>query len=131
MALLPGKKPNGAWLQIRLHSHLDDAVKERMMKDPLIGTRINRYEIRESVHKSDLIGIYKAYDTKLERYVVIKTILHSGDYSKEAIDFFLVELRTLAKLGHPNIAKVLDFGYEGGNSGYLISEYVPGSRFPI
>lgn len=95
------------------------------MRDTLIGSRINRYEIRESVHKSDLIGIYKAYDTKLERYVLVKTILHSTDYSQEAIDFFLAESRSLAKLAHPNIAKVLDFGYEDGSL-YLISEYVPG-----
>jgi eukaryotic-like serine/threonine-protein kinase len=104
---------------------LDDAIKELIMRDTLIGSRINRYEIRESVHKSDLIGIYKAYDTKLERYVLVKTILHSTDYSQEAIDFFLAESRSLAKLAHPNIAKVLDFGYEDGSL-YLISEYVPG-----
>lgn len=96
------------------------------MKDPLIGTRINRYEIRESVHKSDVIGMYKAYDTKLERFILLKTILHSSDYSQDAVDFFLAESRTLAKLTHPNIAKVLDFGYENGNL-YLISEYVTGT----
>jgi serine/threonine protein kinase/WD40 repeat protein len=97
-----------------------------MMRDPLIGTRINRYEISESIHKSDVLGIYKAYDTKLERFVLIKTILHSGDYTKEAVDYFLAESKTLAKLAHPNIAKVLDFGFENGNL-YLVSEYVPGT----
>ena len=95
------------------------------MRDPLIGTHIGRYELREAVHKSDVIGIYKAYDTKLERYVLIKTILHSSEYSQEAINFFLTEARSLAKLAHPNIAKVLDFGHENGNL-YLISEYVQG-----
>jgi len=97
-----------------------------MMRDPLIGARINRYEIRESIHKSDVLGIYKAYDTKLERFVLIKTILHSGDYIKEAVDYFLAESKTLAKLAHPNIAKVLDFGFENGNL-YLVSEFVPGT----
>lgn len=95
------------------------------MRDPLIGTSINRYEIREAVHKSDMIGIYKAYDTKLERFVLIKTILHSHEYSKDAVDYFLAESRSLAKLAHPNIAKVLDFGYENSNL-YLVSEFVPG-----
>lgn len=95
------------------------------MRDPLIGASINRYEIREAVHKSDVIGIYKAYDTKLERFVLIKTILHSHEYSREAVDYFLAESRSLAKLAHPNIAKVLDFGYENGNL-YLVSEFVPG-----
>jgi len=89
------------------------------MRDPLIGTRIDRYELRESVQKSDVIGIYKAYDTKLERYVLIKTILHSSEYSPEAVNFFMTEARSLAKLAHPNIAKVLDFGHASGNL-YLI-----------
>ncbi len=96
------------------------------MRDPLIGARIDRYEIRESIRKSDVIGIYKAYDTKLERFVLVKTIVHSKDYSKEAVDYFLAESKSLAKLAHPNIAKVLDFGYENGSL-YLISEYVPGN----
>ena len=96
------------------------------MRDPLIGARINRYEIRESIRKSDVLGIYRAYDTKLERLVLIKTILHSSEYSSEAIEFFLAEARSLAKLGHPNIAKVLDFGHENGNL-YLVNEYVNGT----
>jgi eukaryotic-like serine/threonine-protein kinase len=96
------------------------------MRDPFIGARINRYEIRESIHKSDLIGVYKAYDTKLERYVLLKMILHSAEYSEEARNFFLAEARTLAKLDHDNIARVLDFGSEDGNL-YLISEYISGN----
>ncbi len=95
------------------------------MDEIRIGSRINRYEILESVHRSELIGIYKAYDTKLERNVFLKTILHSADYSQEAVDYFLAESRSLAKMSHPNIAKVLDFGYENGQL-YLVSEYVAG-----
>ena len=95
------------------------------MEDVKTGSHINRYEILESIHRSELIGIYKAYDTKLERNVLLKTILHSVDYSEEAIEFFLSESRSLAKLSHPNIAKVLDFGQADGNL-FLVSEYVPG-----
>ena len=95
------------------------------MEEAKTGSRINRYEIIESVRRSELIAIYKAYDTKLERNVLLKTILHSAEYSQEAVDFFLTESRSLAKLSHPNIAKVLDFGSEKGNL-YLVSEYIPG-----
>ncbi len=95
------------------------------MEEAKTGSRINRYEILESVRRSELIAIYKAFDPKLERNVLLKTILHSADYSQEAVDFFLAESRSLAKLSHPNIAKVLDFGSENGNL-YLVSEYIPG-----
>lgn len=96
------------------------------MEEAKTGSRINRYEIIESVRRSELIALYKAYDTKLERNVLLKTILHSADYSPEAVDYFLTESRSLAKLSHPNIAKVLDFGNEHGNL-YLVSEYIPGA----
>jgi serine/threonine protein kinase len=97
-----------------------------MMEDVKTGSHVNRYEIIETVRRSELIGIYKAYDTKLERNVYLKTILHSAEYSQEAVEYFLSESRSLAQMSHPNIAKVLDFGKEDGNL-YLISEYVPGT----
>ena len=95
------------------------------MEDPLVGTRINRYKILDCIHKTELIGLYKAFDTRLERNVLLKLVLHSKDYSEQSIDYFLSESRLLAKLSHPSIAKVLDFGNENGNL-FLISEYFSG-----
>ena len=95
------------------------------MEDHLVGTQLNRYKILECISKSELIGLYKAFDTRLERNVLLKLVLHSSDYSKNSIDFFLNESRSLAKLSHPNISKVLDFGHENGNL-FLISEYFSG-----
>ncbi|RPI86634.1 MAG: serine/threonine protein kinase, partial [Chloroflexi bacterium] len=92
------------------------------MDDPLIGTKINRYEIQDCLHKTDLLGLYKVFDTKLERNALMKLVFHSPDYSKEFIEYFLGEARSLAKMCHPNVARILDFGYDGGNL-YLISEY--------
>ena len=89
------------------------------------GTRINRYEIVECIRNTELIGFYKAYDTKLERFVFLKLVLHGADYSKESIAYFLDEAKALAKLSHQNIVKVLDFGYTDENL-YLINEYTEG-----
>lgn len=95
------------------------------MEDQLVGTRINRYQILDCINKTDLIGLYKAFDTRLERNVLLKLVIHSSDYSEKSIDFFLNESRALAKLSHPNIAKILDFGNENGKL-FLISEYFSG-----
>lgn len=92
------------------------------MDDPLNGTKINRYEILDCLRKTDLIGLYKVFDTKLERNAIMKLVFHSASYSKEFIEYFLRESRSLAKMSHPNIARILDFGYDDGNL-YLISEY--------
>lgn len=90
-----------------------------------VGSRINRYEIVECIHQTELIGLYKAYDTKLERSVYLKLVLHGADYSSESIAYFLDEAKALAKLSHPNIIKVLDFGYNDENL-YIINEYTDG-----
>jgi WD40 repeat protein len=95
------------------------------MDDSLVGSRISRYEILDCVTKTESLGFYKAYDTKLERHVFLKMVLHAAEYSKESVDYFLSESKALGKLSHPNIAKVLDFGYDNGNL-FLISEYIHG-----
>lgn len=95
------------------------------MDDKLIGTQINRYKLLECLNTTELISYFRAYDTKLERNVIMKLVLHSIDYSEDAVEYFLNESKALAKLVHPNIAKVLDFGFENRNL-YLISEDISG-----
>lgn len=95
------------------------------MENMSVGTRINRYEIVECIRKSELIGLYKAYDTKLERNVFLKLVLHGADYTRESVNTFLEEAKILAKLSHPNIVRVLDFGYDEKNL-YIINEYTEG-----
>jgi eukaryotic-like serine/threonine-protein kinase len=96
------------------------------MEDIFVGKKINRYEVKDCLHKTELLGLYKVFDTKLERNVLMKLVFHSSSYSQDFIEYFLGEARSLAKLSHPNIARVLDFGYDNGNL-YLISEYHSGS----
>ena len=72
--------------------------------------------------------VYKAYDTRLERDVAIK-IIRSGAFPADALDEVLKrferEAKSLAKLSHPNIVKVHDYGEHDG-SPYLVMEYLPG-----
>lgn len=72
--------------------------------------------------------VYKAQDTTLERDVAIKVIRRSAfppNQVERVLKRFEREAKSLAKLSHPNIVKVLDYGeYEG--SPYLVMEYMPG-----
>lgn len=92
-----------------------------------IGSLINRYEIRNILHQSELIAFCEAYDTKLERLVFLRVIVHSVDYSEDAIGFFIREAKILANLNHKNISNVLDFGMSDENL-FLVSEYVSGKK---
>ena len=63
-----------------------------------------------------------------ERLVAIKTIRAELAGAAAVRAMFLDEAKLLARLGHPAIAQVSDFGEEDGGL-YLVMEYVPGLRF--
>ncbi|MBN2386371.1 MAG: SUMF1/EgtB/PvdO family nonheme iron enzyme [Anaerolineales bacterium] len=94
----------------------------------LIGQSLGRYHILEQLGEGGMATVYRAYDTRLERDVAVKVIRQSA-FPSEQLDRVLSrfgrEARALARLSHPNILKVLDYGeYEG--SPYLVLVYVPG-----
>jgi len=91
----------------------------------LIGQSIDRYHILEPLGEGGMAVVYKAFDTRLERYVAIKVITPSQEHSEQFLKRFEREARALAQLSHPNIIKVLDYGEQGGLP-YLVMEYIPG-----
>jgi len=93
-----------------------------------IGKSFGRYHILEQIGEGGMASVYKAYDTRLERDVAIK-ILRTGNLAPSMLERTLKrferEAKTLARLSHPNIVKILDYGeFEG--SPYLVMEYLPG-----
>jgi serine/threonine protein kinase len=94
----------------------------------LSGQSLGRYHLLEQLGEGGMAVVYKAYDTRLEREVAIK-VIRSGafpaDTLDEALKRFEREAKSLAKLSHPNIVKVHDFGEHEG-SPYLVMEYLPG-----
>jgi serine/threonine protein kinase len=97
------------------------------MRD-LIGQSLGRYHILEQLGEGGMATVYKAYDTRLERDVAIKVIradIFGSVVLKRLLERFKREGQALAKLTHPNIVTVLDYGeYEGAP--YLVMQYLPG-----
>ena len=91
----------------------------------LIGQSLGRYHILEQLGEGGMASVYKAFDTRLEREVAIKVILPQKQHTDTFLRRFEREARTLAKLSHPNIVKVLDYGEQDGQP-YLVMEYIPG-----
>ena len=94
----------------------------------LIGQSLGRYHILEQLGEGGMATVYKAFDTRLERDVAVK-IIRRAAFPPEQLDRILKrferEAKALAKLSHPNIVGVIDYGeYEG--SPYLVMEYLPG-----
>ncbi len=95
----------------------------------LLGTRLNRYEIRERIGKGGMASVYKAWDTNLERWVAVK-VLHA--HLADDADFktrFEREAKLIAKLNHPNIVQVYDFDAverDGELIYYMVMPYIEG-----
>jgi serine/threonine-protein kinase len=94
----------------------------------LSGQYLGRYYLSERLGEGGMAVVYKAYDTRLERHVAIKIIRSAAfhtDELEQVLKRFEREAKSLAKLSHPNIVKVLDYGEQDG-SPYLVMEYLPG-----
>jgi eukaryotic-like serine/threonine-protein kinase len=94
----------------------------------LSGHHIERYHVIEKLGEGGMAIVYRAWDTRLERDVAIKVIRQEEvipSNLERVRKRFEREARALAKLNHPNIVKVIDYG-EYENSPYLVMEYVPG-----
>ena len=94
----------------------------------LIGQSLGRYHILEQIGEGGMANVYKAFDTRLERDVAVKIIRRQA-FPEEQLERILKrferEAKALARMSHPNIVKVHDYGeYEG--SPYLVLEYLPG-----
>jgi len=94
----------------------------------LIGKSLGRYHILEQLGEGGMATVYKAYDTRLEADVAVKVIRTENlapSVLERALKRFEREAKALARLTHPNIVKVTDFGEHDGKP-YLVLEYLPG-----
>ena len=92
----------------------------------LIGQSLGRYQILEQLGEGGMATVYKAYDTRLERFVAIK-VIRTDQFAPsmlgEMLKRFEREAKALAKLSHPNIVHVHDYGEHEG-APYLVMEYL-------
>src|SRR5277367_5423810 len=95
--------------------------------DPRIGRTLDgKYRLEELVGEGGLGKVYRAAHLDLGGSVAVK-FLGSAIPSRESRERFRREARALAKLRHPAIVSVLDFGEEEGEL-YLVMELVVGPR---
>src|SRR5215468_6485956 len=80
-------------------------------------------EIIELIGKGGMGAVYKARQPALDRFVALKLLAPPSGSDLDFAGRFTREARALARLSHPNIVGVYDFG-QAGNQSYLIMEFV-------
>ena len=86
----------------------------------------DRYEITGLIASGGMGAVYRARDQILDRTVAVKVLKNGGD-DPEFVAKFKAEATNAARLSHPNIVQVFDFGYENGQP-YMAMEFVDGQN---
>lgn len=91
----------------------------------MIGTKLSHYQITAELGAGGMGVVYRAHDDQLDRDVALK-VLPAGMLSDEAArNRFRKEALAIAKLNHPNIATVYEFGSDAGMD-FLAMELIAG-----
>ncbi|MGQ7932639.1 protein kinase domain-containing protein [Paraburkholderia sp. D1E] len=93
--------------------------------------QLGRYQIRRVLGRGAMGVVYEGVDPKLNRPVAIKTILKSQLSDPEMAAEYQVrferEAQAVARLSHPHIVGVFDFGEEN-NVAYIVMELIRGEE---
>ncbi len=82
-------------------------------------------EIVEYIGRGGMGVVYKARQPRLNRLVALKILAREREQNERFNERFTREAQVLARLNHPNIVTVYDFGEAGGYC-YLLMEFVDG-----
>ncbi|MCC7447520.1 MAG: serine/threonine protein kinase [Anaerolineae bacterium] len=97
------------------------------MSDPFIGKQLGDYTIQSLLGRGGMARVYKGYDERLQRYAAVKVINNdpTAASQEEYAERFRREARSIARLNHPNIVGVYQFGDFEGNY-YMAMVFVEG-----
>lgn len=99
----------------------------RLMRDLVGDTLSNRYRLVARVAGGGMGEVYRGHDLLLDRSVAVKVLQPGLASDPELVARFKNEARSAARLTHPNVVAVYDWGAEDEQTYYMVMEYVSGT----
>jgi serine/threonine protein kinase/tetratricopeptide (TPR) repeat protein len=96
----------------------------------MVGQLLSHYTIQEQIGAGGMGIVYRAHDEQLRRDVAIKVLPPHVLSDEAARKRFRKEALALARLNHPNVETVHEFGSEDGVD-FLVTEYIPGLTLDV
>jgi len=92
----------------------------------MIGETLGNYRVLSAIGRGGMGEVYLAEHALIGRRVAIKVLLRQLSVDADTVTRFFNEAKAAAKLHHPGLVEVFDFGHHTNGAAYIVMELLVG-----